>query len=186
MGLFRNGTEVDIATSLSAVECTRRLRENTDPLWKIWGRPVVGDFKKASRASLRKRIYYSNPLQTILRVEFDQTDSGTLLRCRPGIGTFIKVIISVWLSIFLLAGGVFFAVSIYDMFLSIRPIYERDVFGVIGFWGVLLFAVGLYLFGRWMSRRDREYLVKFVENTVSGRSITNREKVRSALGGTEL
>lgn len=171
MKLFRDDMNVDIASPLSAAECMLRLRERTDPLWKFWGQPVVGNFSGNAVVSLQKRKFYANPLQTVLRIKMVQKDGGTLLRCRPGIGVAIKILMGIWLSIFLISGGMFFAMSLYDMIASDTPQYPRDTVGVMGFPGLFIFAIALYTFGRWWGRRDREYLVNFVKNTVSGHCI---------------
>jgi len=163
--IFNSVPEEDIVTSLSRDECIRRLREHTDPAWKIWGQPVIGNFGK-SAIFLRKRKYYSNPLQPILRINVDYVHGKTLIRSRFEVNTLIRVIILIWMTLFLFIGGAFASLSIYDLLLSDAPLYARDIFGIFCFISVLSLASTIYRFGKWLSRKDQAYLLNFVRSLV--------------------
>jgi hypothetical protein len=144
----------DLVSPRRREECVRLLRDSTNREWTILGsRRVMGDVTDTA-FSLRRRIFYHNPLQTIVRGELLEESRATRLPCSSAPPQF-----ALWFNLVCLGGVV--------------PIMIASIRDSLAGLGVPLlmcvFFVALIRFCRFLARNEERYLVEFLAKTLDAR-----------------
>jgi hypothetical protein len=159
--------KVELFSPLSREECVKRLKEAADRGGPISGGRSVRGYPSATRLRAVVRIWYANPLQTILRAKSEEVPSGTRIHCSFGLGLFTKISLSIWfvgVAVMGLAGTVTFALSpANDASLSGYGSVIFLLFTAL----ILAFGVGFVSFGRWLARNEQPGLKEFICNTLN-------------------
>jgi hypothetical protein len=135
-------------------EIERRLRNNIDSGFNLFGsNPIVG-WADRERFNLRVRIGYRNSFQTILRGRLIDAGDGTRIRCQAGMPIFSIAFMTVWFS---LIGSYFVA--------ALPHLSWRDPGDVVAI-ALPAFGVALVAIGRWIARDELAKLVAFLEDKI--------------------
>ena len=141
------------------------MRENTDPLWKLFGsKPVVGRVSRG-RFTGYKRIIYGNSFRTFVWADVNPGSRGTVLTLRVGMSRFVIPFMAFWFTGVILIGG---SASV----MAVKDFLEGNSNN--GEWIALIvpplmiaFGVALVAFGRWLGRNERPFLIEFIKSTLS-------------------
>jgi hypothetical protein len=142
-------------------ECEERLAASVEKPWSFFsGLPVAGEVGNGS-ATLRKKNWYRNSFQTVLRVRLISVADGTQLRCDAGMSLVVVIFLIFWFSVVTLIGGLMAMVAIMN-----------------GDWNEALFplfllggGLGIVGFGRRLARDEERYLTDYVGNAVDARVV---------------
>lgn len=170
MGYLYKYTEIKILSPLKIEECIAGVCSKTPSFWKSLSGSIVGKATVNNSVLLRKRGGSASPLQVGVVVLFKQADDGTVVTCKTRINGVVIAYVSIWLFIFIFAGGSAFSASIVDL-LSAKPQYGLDAFFIVVFVAMFLFSFAVYAVARWLAKRDVNYLLDFVEVSVRGKRI---------------
>ena len=127
-------------------------------------RPLIGTVSPAGFA-LRKKIAYKNDLQTEASAHFDLAPDGTRMRVRLGARRWVVLFMSLWLSV------------ITVIMLSVPYLcraYPKSCHGNLPPWAaysIPLFAAGILVLGRWLSRNDAEFLISFLKEKLNAEEV---------------
>jgi hypothetical protein len=138
---------IELATRLSPDECVRRLRENVDGWWMMFGKkPVIGRLS-GTRFTGRVRIPYRNSFQTCVSADIHAEAGGAFIVCRFGMNRFVIAFMAVW---FAVAAAGFCGVLLVLLHQEGRG---GDAWsGLAVMMAMLGFGAGLVLFCRWLAR----------------------------------
>ncbi len=163
-------TRIDLASPLRREECIRRLQEKTDSNWTIFGfRAVIGHIGERS-FSLRKRIFYANSFQTIVRGTFIEESRQTRLHCRFGLHPFVAGFMIFWFSGVTLFGGTILLTTISALIAG-SALNAHSLAGIGIPLLMLVFGFGLVSLGRSFARDEQTYLVEFLIKTLDAREV---------------
>ena len=147
----------ELATRLSPDECVRRLRENVDGWWKLFGTKRVIGRVSGTRFTGRLRISYRNSFQTCVRADIHGEAGGTFIVCRFGMYRFVIAFMAVW---FAVATAGFCGVLLVLLHQGGRG---GDAWSGLAVMTVMLgFGAGLVLFCRWLARDEQAILTRFL------------------------
>jgi hypothetical protein len=148
---------VELATRLSPDECVRRLRENVDSWWMLFGKKSVIGRISETRFTGRVRISYRNSFQTCVRADIHAEAGGTFIVCRFGMSRFVIAFMAVWF------GGVGAGFCGVLLVLLHQGGHGADAWSGLGVMTVMLgFGAGLVLFCRWLARDEQAILTRFL------------------------
>lgn len=160
---------VEIVSPLSRDECCVRVSARINSPWAVIGfRKVVGRVSE-SRMSLRKRIWYSNPYQTVLTACFDEEGLGTRVTCRFGLSRFTAAWMTIWFAGVLFIGGAMFLATAYEFIAKPQALQPNAWMGLAIPAAMLAFGFALDRFSRFLARNERDFLLRFVVEAVDGR-----------------
>lgn len=156
-----------VQSPLRPGECAERLRAGIDGDFMLFGgKPVIGSVGESS-ARLRKRIWYRNSFQSVMRVTFVDRGTGTEITCRSGMSIFTTVFMVVWFGAVGLFGLAFLG-SIFDHAggggapAALFPL------------GMIAFGVALVLIGRFIARNEHADLLAFVTHVTDAKPVPDR------------
>jgi hypothetical protein len=150
----------------------RRLRMQTSRwAWPPLGRkPVTGRVGEAS-LQLVKRIWYQNPLQTLMRGVFIEENGGTRVLCCFGVHPFVTTMLLLMLGFVLLWAGIFAIAALASLVAENGPIKGVAWLGL----AVPPLAVGLGVamikFGRFLARHEQQFLIDFLRHVIEARLV---------------
>jgi hypothetical protein len=182
----------DLITPLSVEDCLRLLRVGMDPSWKLFGRcPVVGRVR-GTRFRARKRIRYSNSLQTLALGSLAAEPGRTRVACRFAVSPWAAAFIAFWFGFVGLLAVAMIGLATHLLLserVSTRMLgYEAPVLGPVLAMAaapvMLVLAYLLVRFGRRLARDERDYLLDFLCLTLNAHvaaapsaALREREKV---------
>jgi hypothetical protein len=155
------GPGLELRSPLTPDQCCDRLRQSTDPLWKLFGSKAVLGNVRGQKFSGYKRIYYGNSFRTFVFARIIPDAKGSLISLRFGISPFTTAIFAFWWTGLILIGGFMFIYAAKTLILGNAP---------EGTWKFLVvptlmaaFGVGLFKFCRWLGRNERPFLIDFIK-----------------------
>jgi len=180
----------ELVSPLPLEDCVHLLRGAVEPAWKLFGRcPVVG-WARGTRFSMRKRVRYSNSLQTLLLGSVVAEAGRTRIRCRFTVHPWATALLVVWFGAVGVLAIVMVAVAISMMTSSgLRPqVLGQDapvagpVLALATAPALLVLAYLLVRFGRWLARGERGYLIDYVCLTLEAKPAAAPAPVRERVG----
>jgi hypothetical protein len=136
----------DLISPFPRAECIRRLDQSIGNEWTSMGmRGIVDGGTINTSFRLNKRYAFRNDFRTFLHGKLIEEGTGTRIRCRTGVGLYVKVMAAV------LVGVILWAV-----------IQHRSAAPLIGF--VLFGAV--FGIARFAQQYDSGFLLAFVKQTL--------------------
>jgi hypothetical protein len=159
----------EIISPLARDECVARLRFRIDRPWMIVGlRPVLGRVDQISMR-LRKRIWYGNSMQTILRASLHDHQGGTRIDCRLGISRFFAWFYGIWFAGVAGIGGLMLVIVTYQYVAGSRSPAPNAWLVYVVIPGMVILGVAVDRFGRFLARGEKGFLLRFVCEAVNGR-----------------
>ena len=119
-------------------------------------KPVVGRVSQSS-FRLRKRIKYGNIFQTYITATIRAGGSHTIIAAHLGMLPLVLWFMVLWIAGFIYSKATYFADALSTA--SVSAVASRDVILLLC---VLLFAVALPLFGRFLARNEGRFLTDFL------------------------
>lgn len=158
LGFWQDETVV-IRSPLAPVEALTALSGEVDPLFTFFGKRPARGHVGAGGGWLRKRVNHRNSFQSVMRFDVEPEGAGSRIICRIGAPWFARGFMILWMGgITLIGGGITLSTIVSGHYvLAVVPL------------GMLLFGALLVVFGRWLARGDKPFLVDLVAGTVDGR-----------------
>jgi len=158
LGFWRDETVV-IRSPLAPTEALTALSGQVDPLFTFFGKRPARGHVGAGGGWIRRRISGRNSFQSVLRFHVEPEGAGSRIVCRIGAPWFSRGFMILWMGgIALIGGGITFSTIMSGYYvLAVIPL------------GMLLFGILLVVFGRWLARGEKAFLVDLVAGTVEGR-----------------
>lgn len=151
-------SEATVISPLPLDDYTRRLREQIDPWWKVFGsRPLIGRLK-GNRLKVRKRIGYGNSFQTRLKADLSKYPGGTRIACRFGTHPFATGFLMVWL----IAVAAFFLAALGHV-LTLGEVGDRLPFLIVPLFMLGVGAV-MYPIGRRLARNEQGEILQILKD----------------------
>ena len=158
------GLPLELRSPFMPSECIDLLRQNTDPAWNLFGsKPVVGTVRNQKFTGY-KRIWYGNSFRTFIFSRITPEVGGSRIAIRFGISPFVMVFMTFWWTGLLLIGG---AILIQTSVALVKGHTQ-----VVQWMGIVIpilmaaFGVGIFIFGRWLGRNERAFLIEFVRTVL--------------------
>ncbi len=158
LGFWQDETVV-IRSPLAPAEALTALSGQVDPLFTLFGKRPARGHVGAGGGWIRRRISGRNSAQSVLRFEVEPEGSGSRIACHIGASWFSRGFLIFWMGGIILSSG--------RATLSSLSSGQYLVPAVLS--GMLLFGGLLVVFGRWLARGDKPFLVDLVVGTVDGR-----------------
>ena len=148
---------IELTTLLSIDECVNRIDAAIDGNFTIFGSKAAIGSTSAAGFKIRKRIWYRNSFQTILRAELVSEGAATRIRCSFGMAWLVLAFMAVWFGM----AGIFVVTALWGSLATSTP-------SPAGFVIFLMPALGavIVIVGRWFARNEAQYLVDFVCRTL--------------------
>jgi hypothetical protein len=152
----------ELQTKLNPTECMTRLRERSDPFWKLFGSKLVLISIRGQRFTGWKRIWYGNPFRTIMRARVPPQGEGSLVSMRFGTSRFARGFYLVWAGIVVLIGAFGIIQTLFEIKKGEAPQGAAlfFIFPPI----MLMFAWGIYRFCRWLGRDEERFLTDAIKS----------------------
>jgi hypothetical protein len=147
--------------------CVERLREAVGSSWLPFSPAYVVGRVRADAITLRRKIWYGNSFQTILRGQLRDDPQGTRISCRFGINRFVFVFMCVWFAGVIGIGGTMFVTSLIALARGRDPGEAPAWLGVLFPLLMVGFGVGLLAFCRYLARNERDEMLGFLRETLS-------------------
>ena len=130
-------------------------------------KPVIGSINGSS-LRLRKRIEYRNSFQTSLSAEMHREGTGTAIVGEFAMHPLVVGFMALWFT-----GVVFFGILAgLAKLASAQPgstLHASDDAGIVLFVppGMLIFGIGLVMFGRFLARQEARFITDFLVRTLA-------------------
>ncbi|QUD90562.1 hypothetical protein [Phenylobacterium montanum] len=155
----------EFVSPLSIDQCISRVQAAVDPPWMIFGSRMVVSWRIGRRFRIRQRIWYGNSFQTSVGVKLIQDLNGTRVECRSGMEPTTTIFMAVWFGFVGLIGMSGFLASLLDRRNSGTTAAVFAAFPI----GMIAFGVVLVMFGRWLARDERDFLIRFLRGRLDAR-----------------
>jgi hypothetical protein len=140
------------------------------PLMIFGGRPIMGTVSETSLRA-RKRIWYGNSFQTILSATLLDDNNQTRILCIFRLRNFVRVFSAVWLAFVFLIGGAMFSMSLFILIVS-PTTAPRGIWGGVVIPPLMVaFFVGLLMFGRYLARDERDFLLRYLHTVLGAQRV---------------
>jgi hypothetical protein len=159
---------------LTPAECAARLAPcvGEDRLFSFaaWsdGKPLVGRVTESS-LRLRKRICYRNDFQPVLRATVNAVAGGTSISARCGLSLSVRISMSIWFGALIALNGPMLYATLTSIVAGNGGVRTGQWLGVGAVTLMLIFGVGLLVFGRHLARGEDRYLRDFIVQTLDAR-----------------
>ncbi len=168
VGVLRGvlATETAVLRSpLPKDEVEKRLKAAIDSRWRPFGsRPVIGVVRH-DRVWFRQRPgRVRNSFQTVMFARIETQGSGTLIIGRSGMAPAAMMFLIAFTSVAALMAVIFTAVALTRQLDGMGPPWWNWLQPLAGL-GFVAFGVALGVFGRWLARREHDFLVDFLAAT---------------------
>lgn len=158
LGFWRDDTVV-IRSPLAPTEALTALSGLVDPPFTVFRKRPAAGYVGGRGGWLRKRINHKNSFQSVLRFDVEPEGAGSRVVCHIGAPWFSRGFLIFWMGgIILISGGTTLSSLSSGQYLDPAMLF-----------GMLLFGGLLVVFGRWLARGDKPFLVDLVVRTVEGR-----------------
>jgi hypothetical protein len=158
-------------------ECYRRLKEAVDTsLFPYFSsKQVAGRVSKRS-ISIRKRIYYRNSFQAVLRASLKPSPSGTEIISTVSLHPFVKIFMFIWFGGLIMIGGIIFVIALSSYF---KENSLKDIGSIM--WilippGMAIFGIALLKFGKYLARDESKVLKRFLIDLLDAEEINHVEQ----------
>ena len=168
---------VTLTSPLSKGQCVERLRAKVDTRLVRIGAPAcdagVRGAVSDGGAVLFRAIWYRNSFQTRVSVALAPKARGCDLQCRIGPAVGAVIVMAVWFTALIFAGGAMIVAALSAPLSDARDLPASAAALAPVFMLVLMcgFAVGLFSFGRWLARGEEKFLRDFLSATLEARSL---------------
>ncbi len=136
-----------------------------NPFTIFGGRPVIGRIA-GTKLRARKRIWYRNSFQTQLTADLAEQAGQTTIRCRFSMHPLVTAFMAVWFGGVVLTGSGTLVMSLVALAYAQSGAPPGTWLGILIPTVMLVFAVGLLRFGRYLARDEQQFLLAFVRDTL--------------------
>ncbi|WP_271067748.1 hypothetical protein [Caulobacter sp. NIBR1757] len=145
-----------VRSTLTPQACAKDLSMGLDgTLGLFGGKPVIGQVSSQG-GWLRKRIWYRNSFQTVMRLSIQETAGGSRILARSSMPIFATLFMAFWFGFIGLVT------------LGTLGAHGAGPSGLPDLLFILAFGVGLVAFCRWLARDEHDFLLAFIRNQVDG------------------
>lgn len=165
--------KIQITTALNKEACKEKLLNQVDMGWGAsWYSigPIVGTIKGDEIVLQKRTAFYVNSFGRFFYGRMSTKNHKTIIEGQFKLFTPVKWLLGVMSIVYLLM----LSLLIYGAFSSPKLTNEL-IFGFLGMGGMLIFACGLYAFGRARSLSEEEYLLEFLRSILKSEPHTKAE-----------
>lgn len=182
--------EYNLTTSMPIDECLNKLEASSEkhsmfgqflqysyPNYPSSGKPEIKIHGNKFRLFIKfEKLLNQNSFHTFFYGELSPSVNGTIVKGKFKMHPFIRAFMAIWFGGAIIGGGVIFIVSLIHL-LGLGAIvggtYEGNpIWGVIIVPLFIAFGYGLVKFGKSLSKKEEEHLVKFLKSTLNATDTT--------------
>lgn len=163
------GRRFTLKSPLSPDECARRLAKELDHSWSWFGLKPFQGTATARQIYIRCRSVFFYDFQTAIYADLEIEDGGTRFNCKTGTMRsthFVAVLYFIALTFYLFSLLPHFIEPVSQ---SVAPHEEKILLFLF-----VLAPLALFVWGRFLAKRDEEILVEFLENEIGARRVYHR------------